>query len=191
MILSTRRRLLAGAGAAAASMLLAGHTPYRQWTVLRQRFLLIHTNREDLGTDTLGERIAAVLAERLPSSRARVVRGPDNYRIGGLVSTEQADVAVFSRDVALALARREPPFEALPPTEVRVLAESARYQLVCREAFPRHHGYLIAEALAADAAALGIVIPERAQATDDPAGALATHAGALAFLRGEPLEPPA
>jgi hypothetical protein len=191
MFRPTRRRVLASLGAISASVLLAGHTPYRQWAVLRQRFLLIHTNREDLGTDTLGERIAAVLAERLPSSRARVVRGPDNYRIGGLLSTEQADVAVLSRAVALALARREPPFAELPPTEVRVLAESARYQLVCRDSFPRHHGYLVAEALAADAAALGIVIPDRAGSTADPEGALPTHVGALAFLRGEPLEPPA
>ena len=159
MFRPTRRRVLASLGAISASVLLAGHTPYRQWAVLRQRFLLIHTNREDLGTDTLGERIAAVLAERLPSSRARVVR--------------------------------DPPSAALPPTEVRVLADSARYQLVCRDSFPRHHGYLVAEALAADAAALGIVIPDRAGSTADPEGALPTHVGALAFLRGEPLEPPA
>lgn len=191
MMRPLRRRMLAGLGAVTASALLAGHTPYRQWTVLRQRFLLIHTNREDLGTDALGERIAAVLVEQLPSSRARVVRGPDNYRIGSLISTDQADVAVLARGTALALAERVPPFDALPPTELRVLAESAGYQLVCRRAFPRHHGYLIAEALSSASASLEMVVPDRPEGQEGAHRQLPTHVGALAFLRGEPLEPPA
>ncbi len=184
---SSKRRFLVAAGALGAGVLLCGHTPFRQWVVLRQRFLLIHTNREDMGTDRLGDKLAASLLEQLPSSRARVVRGPHNARIGSLMATDQADVAVFSRANAAALAKAAPPFSELPPTALRVLVEDADYQLVCRESFPRHHGYLIAEALQRDADRIGIVVPDRPVALDD--GTLPTHAGALAFLRGEPLEP--
>lgn len=183
-----RRALLTGAGAAAANVLLSGHTPYSQWKIFRQRFLLIHTNREDLAGDAFGDAVAAALLERLPASRAQVARGPTHGRIASLMSTGQADVAVLSTELAWALTRAAPPFQDYVPTALNVLVENGRHQLVCVDRFPRHHGYLVAQALMADGAGLGVSIPQREARSALLENHLPTHVGALAFARGEPLE---
>lgn len=182
--------MLAWLGAAGAACLLSGHTPYRQWTIMRQRFLLVFTSREDPASDVLGEDIARVLLRNLPASRAQVVRGPTNERVASLLATQQADVAVLSRANAFALMHADAPFSELPPTPVRVLVETPSHQFVCREDFPRHHGYLVAEALIAERAALGIEVPDREAGSPAARDAVPTHAGALAYLRGEPVEAP-
>lgn len=183
-----RRAWLAGAGAIAAGVLLSGHTPYNQWKIFRQRFLLIHTNREDLESDALGDAVAAALLAHLPASRAQVARGPTHGRIASLMSTGQADVAVLSTELAWALARASPPFQDYAPTALNVLVENDRHQLICVDRFPRHHGYLVAQALMAEGAALGVSVPQREAGSALTEDRLPTHAGALAFARGEPLE---
>jgi hypothetical protein len=161
--------------------LLMGHTPYRQWKVYRQTHLLIFTSRSDPASDELGERVAARLRDALPDSKARVARASSAQRIASLITTGQADVAVLAHADALALYRREPPFADYLPVALRVLAQSAQHQLVCREDFQRSHGYLVAEALATDPArAMGV---PQVGAGDDR---IPAHAGALAFARGEP-----
>ena len=184
--LPARRRFLGGVGLAGAVVLLAGHTPFRQWAIYRQRFLLIHTSREDLGGDSLGDGVAAALLRNLPSSRAQVVRGPNSARIASLLSTGQADVAVLTRHEALALTRSSSPFQDYTATALRVLVENDSHQLVCRVDFPGHHGYLIAEALMADGPVLGVSVPDR----ESGENIVPTHAGALAYARGLPLDPP-
>ena len=86
-----RRPFLALLASSAASLLLAGHTPYMQWKLYRQAHLLIFTTRDDAGSDELGERIAARLRETLPDSQAQVRaraersphRQPHHVRPGG------------------------------------------------------------------------------------------------------------
>ena len=51
----------------------------------------------------LGKRLAEVLADRLPSSKAQVSRAPHNERIASLISSHQMDVALMRRDDAAAL----------------------------------------------------------------------------------------
>jgi hypothetical protein len=80
----------------AASLLAGGHAPYGQWGVYRKRYLLILTTRADPTSYELGTRIAAVLAERLPDSRARVSRAPHTERIASLMSSKQMDVALIA-----------------------------------------------------------------------------------------------
>ena len=58
-----RRCFVAGLAAAGASLLLAGHTPYRQWKLYRQTHLLIFTTRDDPGSDEA--RIHAMWSEEL------------------------------------------------------------------------------------------------------------------------------
>ena len=174
-----KRRLFLSAAGVASALLLSGHTPYRQWKLYRQAHLLIFTSRDDPGSDSLGERIAARLREVLPESKSEVARAPNVARIASLITTNQADVAVLSHANALALYKQQPPFQDFQPIELRVLVDTPSYQLVCRDDFKLRHGYLVAEALAGDPSEPKLRVPP------DPQG-VPVHAGALAFLRGDP-----
>jgi hypothetical protein len=178
-----RRCFVAGVAAAGAGLLLSGHTPYRQWKLYRQAHLLIFTTRDDPGSDDLGERIAAHLRTALPDSKARVARAPHAARIASLMTSGQADVAVLSHANAAALYARSEPFTDYPPIALRVLVQTAQYQLVCREDFKREHAYIVVEALVSDPGVPGLVVPSAGEPVP-------THPGALAFSRGEPLAQP-
>jgi hypothetical protein len=178
-----RRLFLVLLASSASSLLLAGHTPYMQWKLYRQAHLLIFTTRDDAGSDDLGERIAKRLRETLPDSQAQVARAPDVARIASLITSGQADVAVLSHANAAALFARQEPFADYPATALRVLVETAHYQLVCREDFKLDHAYLVAEALVGDPGVPALTVPAGAEPVPP-------HAGALAFVRGEPLAKP-
>jgi len=178
-----RRPFLALLGSGAAALLLSGHTPYMQWKLYRQAHLLIFTTRDDAGSDELGERIAKRLLETLPESQAQVARAPHVARIASLITSNQADVAVLSHANAAALFARQDPFADFPPIALRVLVETPQYQLVCREDFRLDHGYLVAEALVGEPGVPALAVPTGA-------GPVPTHAGALAFARGEPVAKP-
>lgn len=176
-----RRQVVACLAAVGGSALLAGHSPYRQWKLYRQSHLLLFTTREDPRSDALGEVLAARLREVLPDSRAGVGRAATRERLASLISSAQADTAVLTVTDALALYRGEPPFSDFAPVPLRVLVEAQGYQLVCREDFKKQHAYLVAEALMREPRAAPLTVPER----EGDAGVVPTHAGALAFLRGE------
>ncbi|MGH8706937.1 MAG: hypothetical protein ACREVD_02620, partial [Burkholderiales bacterium] len=74
---------------AAAGPALA-HSPYRQWKVLRQRFLLVHSTRTDPVGDELAERLVAVLQGVLPQANALVGRSRDEARLAALLTSGQA-----------------------------------------------------------------------------------------------------
>ena len=191
-----RRRFVSIAAASAANLLLCGHSPYRQWMVYRETHLIILTSRDDLEGDDLGERLAAILREALPDSRAAVGRGPSVQRIAGLISTRQAEVAVVSSANALAMYNGEGVFRQYGAIPLRVVVRNDKYRLVCRDDFLPQHGYLLAEALTqrtpmkhaseASGVSLGLSVPGRDAA--DSAGEIPPHAGALAFLEGQPLD---
>ena len=98
-----RRALLKATAAGAASVLLAAHTPYGQWTVYRQRNLFIVASRTDEAALLLARAIVEGLAVELAASRARVTRAIDPVRIASLLATGQLDVAVISREDASAM----------------------------------------------------------------------------------------
>ncbi len=158
------------------------HSPYRQWAIFRQRFLLITTTRDDKGSDDLGEEIARILLELLPTSHAQVSRARDWSVLASLVTTRQTELAVLSKDRSVALFHGEAPYQDFGPAPLRVVVETDRYRMVCREDFPKHHAFLLCEALMQEKQALGFSIPADASPDRIP-----THPGALSFLRGEPL----
>ncbi len=170
---------------AAASILLCGHSPYRQWLVYRKTHLIIVTSRDDLAGDDLGEKCAAIVRTALPDSKATVGRGPRVQRIASLMSTRQAEVAVASRPNALAMYRGEGAFEQYGPIALRVVVESDTHQLVCREDFLLQHGFLLAEALMTGGTGLGLSIPALNVAESR---SIPPHAGALAFAEGRALD---
>lgn len=179
-----RRQFLFPLCWAAAALLLAGHTPYGQWKVFRQRHLLITTSRTDPPGDALGERFVAILLADLPESRAMVSRAPHLERIASLMKTGQADFALIPGGDALALFRGDAPFSDFGPIALRVIVETDRHRLVCAQDVPLHHGYLLAATLMRHAGDLDVRVPQ------DSAGAIPVHPGAAAFARGENVAPP-
>lgn len=178
-----RRRFLAACAAVLAATPAAAHTPFRQWKVFRQRYLLITTSRTDPQGDALGDRFVEILAEELPDSRAMVSRAINLQRIASLITTDQANLAILDRPAAQALALGEAPFAEFGPFALQAIVQTDAHALVCREDVPLHHGYLIAATLMAHQADLGIRIAEAD-------GAMSVHPGAVAFARGEVVEPP-
>jgi len=174
----SRRHFLTVALSAAGWALLTGHSPYRQWMAYRQAHLLVFTTRDDPGSDELGERLAARLRETLPESRAQVARAPHADRVASLLASGQADTAVLTLALALAMLRGEPPFLDYGAVPLRALGRGERYVLVCRDDFKPRHAFLIAEALSQGEAPL-LSLP-------DPSSSLPAHPGALAVSGGIP-----
>lgn len=162
------------------------HTPYRQWQVMRERFLLIHTSRTDPASDEWGDRIAAALEQTLPEARAMVARTPDEIRIASLLHTGQARVAVLSVENALAMNAGRERFAEIGQVDMHLLAAFDRHLWVCRPDFPEHHAFLLASAIAEHPslqAKFVVDAPNNAQP-------LTLHSGVAAFTRGDPVPPP-
>jgi len=165
-----------------ASPGLNAHTPYRQWKVLRQRYLLVHSTREDPRGDELAERVVAVLGRVLPQANAMVARAPDATRLASLLTTGQAVLAVVRAGEAEDLHSGQGRFSGFDGRTLRLLLEVEDRALVTTQALPRHHAWLLASALTGDAEGLRGRVPA---ADQNP---LPIHQGASAFARGEPLE---
>ncbi len=179
-----RRSVLKCGLAAGAFFLASAHTPYRQWKVYRQKHLLIGTSRGDEWSYPLGQLVATVLSDNLPSSRAQVSRAPDRGRLASLISTGQMPLVILSRADAGALAEGAAPFVEFGGVALRALFRFGDYLLVSRPDFPERHAYLVAGTLAAHAGEL----PDAAPLAQGE-GPLPVHAGALAMSRGQPPPP--
>jgi TRAP-type uncharacterized transport system substrate-binding protein len=160
-----------------------GHTPYRQWVVYRQRHLLILTSRTDGLSYPLGKRMAEILATHLPASQARVARAPHTQRLASLISTKQLDVALLTRDNAIALRSGQPPFTDYGPVPLQTIVAMGEYLLVCRDDFPAQHAYHVAKTLSLHRADLPIP-PDTSHGIES---AVPLHPGALAYFQGRSL----
>lgn len=143
-----RRQVLKTAAAFSVWLLASGHTPYRQWDVYRRKHLLIGANKADPPTYELGKKMAALLAEELPESRARVARAPHAWRLASLLTSDQIQLILLDGDDLRGLRDGREGFEAFGPTELRVLYRLGGYWLVSRPDFPGEHAALIADTLA-------------------------------------------
>jgi hypothetical protein len=180
------RRVFLLSLAAAAVYTAAGparaHSPYRQWKVLRQRFLLVHSTRTDPEGDELAERLVALLQGVLPQANALVGRSRDEARLAALLSSGQAMLAVLRPDDARDLFLGRAAFAGQDARGLRRLLAVESRILATVESFPRHHAWLVSAALCENAAGLAVRVPRADES------AVPVHAGALAYARGEPLE---
>jgi hypothetical protein len=156
------------------------HTPYRQWKILRQRYLLVHSTREDPRGDALAERIVETLARVLPRANAMVARAPDARRLASLLTSGQAVLAVMRHEEARDLHAGR--FAGFDGRALRMLLEVADRVLVTVDSLPRHHAWLLASALTQEAAELDMSVPAAGESV------VPVHPGAVAFVQGEPLE---
>ena len=168
-----------------APSVLRAHTPYRQWKVMRERFLLIHSHRADLGTDRVAEQAAEVLKNLLPKAQARVARARDQLRIGSLITTGQAMIAVLHLDEAERLYKAEGEFSELQGGAIRAIAINGDYVVISADELPSHHAWLLTSALTA----ASDEDPKTFDATSLlNQGGVPLHPGATAYLKGEELE---
>ncbi len=184
-----KRRAFFGAFAALAlgisfTRVASAHTPYRQWKILRQRFLLVHSSRSDPVSDEIAEAVVELFDRVLPKANAMVARAPDEQRIASLLTTGQAVLAVMRADLAADLYRSEGAFRDFPGGQLRALVSVGDHLLVSVTSFPRHHAWLVTAALVENGGALGVRLP----GPGDGDGAVPLHDGAHAFANGESLE---
>lgn len=179
------RRALRVAAAVGAWVLLSGHSPYRQWDVYRRARLVIVASFEEPEAARLGRRVAAVLARRIPPSRAMLSRARDTNDLFRLLASKQLDVALVGEAAAHAAATGAGGAGAggIP---LRSLAQIGPYLLVCREEFPRANAYQIAEGLAEGwgdivAPAEGVAGPR-----PPPSARIALHPGAGEYYAEHP-----
>jgi len=170
--------MLRAAGAAAAALVLCGHTPYGQWVAYRKKHLLIGCHRADPETYSLAKAVVAELDAHLPAAKARVARAPHAGRLASLLGTEQMEVAVLDATDAAAMAAGSGPFAAYGPVAITLLAPVETKLLVARAGFPDRHAWLVTGALA------GTDLTAAAQTGEG--SLLPWHPGARAFMDGEP-----
>jgi len=181
-----RRAFLGSALALGALTFGSGHTPYRQWSIYRKRYLVILTSRTDAPSFPLGKRVAEVLATYLPSSKARVARAPFTRRIASLISSRQVEVAILARDDAAALFAGRPPFADFEPVPLRTLVGLGSHLLVCRDDFPERHAYLVAATLSRNRDRLPVTVSPGPDQPPEPDATVPMHPGARAFFAGRP-----
>ena len=184
-----RRGLFRVALALTAVLAASGHAPYGQWKIYRKRNLLILTSRSDAPSFPIGERVASLLAARLPESHAQVSRAPNTDRVASLISTRQMDVAVLSRNDAANLLAGRAPFADYGPVPLRAIVALGDYLLVCREDFQLLHARLLAQTLMENRHELGLAVssPDASERTAGPS--VPTHRGAVDYFVGrQPLE---
>lgn len=181
-----RRAFLGWALVVGAMTFGSGHTPYRQWTIYRKRYLLIVTSRTDAPSFALGRQVAEVLATYLPSSKARVARAPFTRRIASLLGSRQVEVAVMARDDAAALFAGRAPFADFDPVPLRTLVGLGAHLLVCRDDFPDRHAYLVAATLSRNRDRLPVAVSPAPEQMSEPDAIVPMHPGARAFFAGRP-----
>ncbi len=142
-----RRGFLRFLAAGGASVALAAHTPYGQWTVYRQRNLFIVASRTDQMALGLARLVVAGLARELPQARARITRATDPVRVASLLATGQLDVAVVARAEAQGMLAGSGEYRAVGPTPLRVIAALGEHALVTVEGLKERHAYLLARAV--------------------------------------------
>lgn len=165
----------------AAGPVLA-HSPYRQWKVLRERFLLVHSTRTDPAGDELAEKLVAVLQSALPEANAMVARSLDEARLAALLTSGQAMLAMMRAADVQNLFLGRSAFAAQDGRSVRRLLAVESHVLATVQTFPRHHAWLVSAALTENAGELAVHVPRADEST------VPIHPGALAYARGEPLE---
>ena len=160
------------------------HTPYRQWKVLRQRFLLVHSSRTDPVSDDIAEKLVDIFDKVLPKANAMVARAPDEGRIASLMTTGQAVLAVMRSSEAEDLYHRRGEFRNFDAEQLRTLVAIDDHLLVTVASFPRHHAWLVTAALSENGRELGIRLANNMTGGDF----VPLHDGAAAFANGQSLE---
>lgn len=144
-----RRGWLRVATAAGLWLVLAGHSPYRQWEVHRKTRLVLLASAADPQSVRLSSALAGIYQKRLPESRAMMARARDGNDLVRLLASKQLDVAVMRAPDAYAALAGQGSYADTGGVRLRVLAALGEYLFVCREELPSASAYMLVETLAA------------------------------------------
>lgn len=164
-------RLLLVGGAA---LLLMGHSPYRQWYVFRAKHLIVVTDDVNSNAFPLAEEVAAVIAARLPESKAMAARAKSPSDVVALLRSHQLQLGLLPIDDALEAFQQTVP--------LRTLAVFGTYLLVALEDYSRDKAQQIAKTLAEHPGSWST--PDRPLAKSKPP--IPFHPGALDYFEGRP-----
>ena len=132
----------------AGSLVLMGHSPYRQWAVYRQTHLVGVADDDAPGAFSVASDMARLLAERLPRTRAVAASARSAVEVVQLLRSRQLPVAVLLTVDAMEALAGQGTFAGYPPLPLRALASEGPYLLVALEDFPAREAATIAQVLA-------------------------------------------
>jgi len=144
----TRRSALQVALAMASASLLSAHAPLRQGNGLRAAEWLIVAARGDDDASRLAGAAAALVAARVPGSKAMAVAADNDREVVRLLRTHQAELAVMSIDAANEALSGVWQTPRGAPVPLRTVAPFGSHLLVAFEDYPVDKAARIAAALA-------------------------------------------
>ena len=182
-----RRSCLRLLGGGSAVLLLAGHSPYRQWDAYRKARLVLLVSAADESSVRLAHALAAIFADRLPGSRATYARARDTNDAVRLLASKQLEVALLPEQDAHAAFAGAEPFADNGPIALRTLGVLGEHLLVCLDEVPKAAAYMLVEALAAAWGELDPSLVRHARGPEPPRRArVPLHDGALQYYRDHP-----
>jgi len=180
-----RRKCLRLLGATGAALLLAGHSPYRQWDVYRKTRLVLLASATDETSVRLAQALAAIFARQLPDSRAILARARDTNDLVRLVASGQLEVAILREGEAHAVLMGAEPFADNGSVALRTLGAIGDHLMVCVEEVPKPAAYLLVESMAERWHDLDAALVGRASGPRPPQSLrVPLHPGALEYYRG-------
>lgn len=173
-------RLLAGA---LALLLLSAHSPWGQYQVYRQKYLLVMSNRQDPPTYVSSKRLIDAVNSIIPEARMRPARARDFQRVHALLASGQMQLTLISEARFGELVAGTGAFAGLDPVEAQIVYKFEGLLLVARTAFPARFTWEIATALKTGGWSAEPLQPYLA-AEGNPTAAV--HPGARLALTGHP-----
>ena len=180
----SRRHILQAALAVAGAVLLAGHSPYRQWYVYRGKHLVVVASATDAEASRLADALAAQLAAEIPQSQAVPAEARSIRDVVQLLRTRQLSIGILGTQSAGAAYAGSAPFEIEGPLALRTMAAFEDYLLVVLDDFPEDKAFEIAHAVAGLPRSQW---PALRKPTASGAPVIPLHPGALAFQQAHQL----
>jgi hypothetical protein len=179
-----QRRLCLRLAGASAALLLAGHSPYRQWDVYRKSRLVLLVSASDTAAVRLAEVLAAIFARRLPESRATFARARDTNDLVRLVASRQLEVALLRESDAFAAYSGKAPFADNGGVALRTLAALGEHLFVCIDEIPAAAANMLVETLAETWYEIDRTLVQGAGGPKpSPSVRVPLHRGAMEFYR--------
>ena len=156
------------------------HTPYRQWKVLRQKSLLVHSTRTNPKGDFLAEEFVKILNKYLPEAKSRVARTKHEKRLASLLTTRQAAIGIMEINDAISLFKNKGNFTEFNGSKLRILLKSSDQLVLALDTFSSHHAWLITSIIIENSKEFDFRIPTQIDKIPIP-----LHDGTLAYFNGE------
>ena len=122
------------------------HSPWGQYHVYRQKYLLIMSTIPDEPTYQYSKKLVEAINEIIPEAKARPARAKNFERVHSLFKTKQMHLVLLSKSNAKALLEGSGPFSDFGAVNVRTLYAFGDMLLLVQPDFPDSHVWLLADA---------------------------------------------